>query len=454
MTPEPASAGGTAKRGRHHERSTTIPLIELQPRLGRLLPRAFIGAQRPDDVLHLGLELLRVLPPSGEVGCQARADGLRLRAFPLEQVAVKIQRNQGQHLLLALFHQQAFFFEGGINFVVHPPARQRVLGAAEQDLVPHPDAAVHLLVDVVAGQHLLFVQPAANAAALQRIVQAAGKQLVLVAVADEAGVELDGADHQRPHVFDEGLGHAAAAQEDLGNFRKFEQRSTRVYITRHMRLPQDIANLLAVAIRDVIWYKNSVVSFLKDCGVPPILLKKVEREFQEKTATVKVIHKLLDDLDTFGESGWVPAKTMLTKMNYWKGLETIEADRRPKAEKSLAALRLGMKDYLAQQEFESRKERETREKAMQADREARETISTLDHKKLQSFRDEFDSIYKLKDERERGNKFEPLMNRIFAHYNERSEGSFRRTGEQVDGLFYFDKHWYFVEIRWKGYKTK
>ena len=45
------------------------------------------------------------------------------------------------------------------------------------------------------------------------------------------------------------------------------------------------------------------------------------------------------------------------------------------------------------------------------------------------------------------------MNKIFAYYSERSEGPFERTGEQVDGLFYFDKHWYFVEIRWKADKS-
>ena len=35
-------------------------------------------------------------------------------------------------------------------------------------------AAIHLIADVVAGQYLLFVKPAADAAALQRVVQAAG----------------------------------------------------------------------------------------------------------------------------------------------------------------------------------------------------------------------------------------------------------------------------------------
>ena len=63
-----------------------------------------------------------------------------------------------------------------------------------------------------------------------------------------------------------------------------------------MRLPLDIAN----AIRDVIWYKKSVVAFFQDCGVPPMLLKKVEEEYKAKTPTVKVVHKLLDDLDIRG----------------------------------------------------------------------------------------------------------------------------------------------------------
>jgi hypothetical protein len=67
-------------------------------------------------------------------------------------------------------------------------------------------------LDVVARQ-----EPATDAAALQRIVQAAGKQLVLMTVADETGVEVDGANHQRPHVFDKVLGYATATQECLGN---------------------------------------------------------------------------------------------------------------------------------------------------------------------------------------------------------------------------------------------
>ena len=109
-----------------------------------------------------------------------------------------------------------------------------------------------------------------------------------------------------------------------------------------------------------------------------------------------------------------------------------------------------MKEFEAEQEYRERKEREKCERAMQEEREARGRISKLDHAKLQGFRDEFDAVYILRDKKERGDRFEALMNNIFGYYSERSEGPFQHTGEQVDGLFYFDKHWYLVEIRWKA----
>ena len=53
-----------------------------------------------------------------------------------------------------------------------------------------------------------------------------------------------------------------------------------------MNLPSDLANLLAVAVRDVVWFKDNVCSLLAECGVPkPILMevKKIgsEQEFVE-----------------------------------------------------------------------------------------------------------------------------------------------------------------------------
>jgi hypothetical protein len=220
-----------------------------------------------------------------------------------------------------------------------------------------------------------------------------------------------------------------------------------------VRVPQDIANPLAVAIRDVLWFKPNVFSFYKDCQLPKTILAEVKKQQQAGEPTIKTVHHVIDQLDSLGDEGWIIAKRILTKMYYWKDMQSIAPERKEKAVESLAAFRKVMKAFQEEQKELEKKEREERERAMQEEREARGRITQLDHAKLQSFRDEFDAVYVLNNKKERGDRFEALMNKIFAYYSERSEGPFERTGEQVDGLFYFDKHWYFVEIRWKADKS-
>ncbi|MGA2752139.1 MAG: hypothetical protein ABSE53_00120 [Terracidiphilus sp.] len=220
-----------------------------------------------------------------------------------------------------------------------------------------------------------------------------------------------------------------------------------------MRVPQDVANPLAIAIRDVLWYKANVLSFYKECEVPKGVLREVEKQQRAGTATIKTVHYILGELESYGETGSAASKLILTKMYYWKGLESVDPERKAQAAKSLASFRAVMKEFKAQQEFEERTAREARERTMQEERETRGRITSLDLTKLQTFRDEFDVVYVLSDKNERGRRFEALMNEIFAYYSERSEGPFERTGEQVDGLFYFDKHWYLVEIRWTAEKS-
>ena len=153
-----------------------------------------------------------------------------------------------------------------------------------------------------------------------------------------------------------------------------------------MRVPQDVANPLAIAIRDVLWYKPNVLSFFKDCQLPSALVAEVKDQQRAGTPTIKIVHFVLDKLDMYGDEGWVVAKRILTKMNYWKDTKSIEPDRRAHALESLAAFRSVMKEFEAEQEYLERKEREKREKGMQEERESRGRISQLDHAKLQSFR--------------------------------------------------------------------
>src|ERR1044071_1380476 len=216
-----------------------------------------------------------------------------------------------------------------------------------------------------------------------------------------------------------------------------------------MRLPQDVANLLAVAIRDVIWFKVPVRSFLAGCGVPNAIMIEVTRLQDEDTPTIKIVHYVLERLADKGNEGDKAAKKMLTKIHFWNDLHFIKTERKDKAVASLKALQEAVKRFEAQERFEQEK----REKEMHLERVERIRMGELDHSKLRGFREEFDRGFGMVNPQARGNAFQDLMNKVFAYYSEESRGDFNRTGEQIDGLFYFDKHWWYVEIRWKKEKA-
>jgi hypothetical protein len=209
------------------------------------------------------------------------------------------------------------------------------------------------------------------------------------------------------------------------------------------RLPQDIASLLAHCIRDLIWYKNSIFSFFEECGVPRSVMIEVRRE--KGMFTLQLVPLLLERLYEQGDEGFQIARTMLTKIYFWKDIHSVPAERKDQAIASLKALQQAYKTYVAQQQYEQ-------EEKSQQQRESRIQVSKLDHRKLQAFRDRFDEIYYL-NPKERGDAYEALLNDVFKYYFPDVFQSFNRTGEQVDGQFYFDSHWYFVEVRWRKEKA-
>jgi len=210
-------------------------------------------------------------------------------------------------------------------------------------------------------------------------------------------------------------------------------------VTSSKRLPQDIANLLAICIRDLIWYKDSILSFLRECGVPRSIMLEAERSRNEPT--LRLIPQVLERLYAKGDDGYEVIRKMLTRIYYWKDIHTVPADRKDSAVKSLKQLQQAYKKFDAQESYE-------RDKKAQEQREDRLKLRKLDHKLLQSFRDRFDEIY-FYDPAPRGNAYEKLLNDIFVYYFADAFEGFNRTGEQIDGQFYFDGHWYYVEVRWR-----
>jgi len=180
-----------------------------------------------------------------------------------------------------------------------------------------------------------------------------------------------------------------------------------------MRLPQDLANLLAIAIRDVVWFKKNVQSFLEETGVPKAILLEADAKRREGAATIPIIHHVLDRLADLGTEGFAVEQKMLTRMYYWNDLHSVSADRRSEAVASLKALREGHDRFRGQQEYQAEVE-----KIAHKDRVERTTIRPVDHARLEAFRVDFDRVHRIVDRQQRGNAFQDLMNQIFDYYSE------------------------------------
>jgi len=94
------------------------------------------GAFLAQRISRASRRQLRSRFPAGEVTSQPGSDLLGFTASPLliEQEAVQVERDQGQHFAFALLHELAFLLEGAVDLVVNPPACQRVPGTTQQDL--------------------------------------------------------------------------------------------------------------------------------------------------------------------------------------------------------------------------------------------------------------------------------------------------------------------------------
>ena len=160
-----------------------------------------------------------VLVPGGEVGDEVFTNfartvfaGVGVEAFPGLEGWEGDKAEGEEHA--AVFGE--FVFAGFGDFGFDPFAVHAVRGEDEEECVVEADGFVDLLVDFLAGSHVVRGEPAADAGVLEVGVEAVGEALVLSGVGDEAGVELDGFIEEGWEVFDEIFGEAAASEEGNG----------------------------------------------------------------------------------------------------------------------------------------------------------------------------------------------------------------------------------------------
>ena len=209
-----------------------------------------------------------------------------------------------------------------------------------------------------------------------------------------------------------------------------------------LSMPEDLVSLFAVATRDVLWFKPKVLRFFEKAGVPESILLDIRRRQEEPT--IKLCYAVIDALEHKGEEGKAIIQRLVSTVAEWHDLSHLKADKQRTARERQTTLKSAIRDYANKARYQEEQERRA-----QNERESRTAVSKIDHARLQGFRERFDVIYVMQDRRARGDALEALMNEIFDYYCQKSLGAFRRDGEQIDGQFYFDGHYYYVEVRWR-----
>ncbi len=208
------------------------------------------------------------------------------------------------------------------------------------------------------------------------------------------------------------------------------------------RLPEALVSRFAIAVRDVLWFKKSVSRFLERAGVPPAIMTELRQSADEPT--VPKCLRVIDLLEQSGPDGAKVIQRLMREISEWSDLGHLDADKRLKAKASQLQLKNEIRAYADRTRYVQEQERK-----QHREREGHGRPHSLDHQRLQAFRENFDATFAIANRKARGNALEALLNDVFDYYCPESRGPFRRDGEQVDGHFRYDGHDYFCEIRWR-----
>ena len=92
------------------------------------------------------------------------------------------------------------------------------------------------------------------------------------------------------------------------------------------------------------------------------------------------------------------ARKILTSIHNWKGIPALPITHQKSAKEAIAALQAACVQFIAEMEFQERKNQEEIEKRQHQERIKRTQFEkNLDHAKLQKFRDEFHQIFVMPD---------------------------------------------------------
>jgi len=209
--------------------------------------------------------------------------------------------------------------------------------------------------------------------------------------------------------------------------------------------PPEVIQALKEVLRNIYWYKDDLRLFFLACELPNnIIIKQGWHDPQEYK--VLIAGKVLNELVSMGEAGLGHMRHMIQQVinirsfDHLRQLEDWE-DKISAARKSVEALRKLILKHDATFRKECKERTVRTDRIVQALRRRNEEIGRLQK--------EFYKLVATKDARRRGILFQEFLYELFKAYDLNPRGSFRITGEQLDGAFEFDMTQFLLEAKWE-----
>jgi hypothetical protein len=209
--------------------------------------------------------------------------------------------------------------------------------------------------------------------------------------------------------------------------------------------PPEVIRALKDAMKSVYWYKDDLRLFLTAVDLPKGLVAR-QGWHDPQEYKVRIVGKILDELTESGEEGLGPIRRLIHSV-----LEIPNFDHLSNLDDGAAKVQAARRSVEALRGLVSRNDesfRKTRIDRSSASNKIADSIKRRNDD-LERLSKRFTELVGSNDPQARGFLFEGFLHDLFAAYDLNPRGSFKITGEQIDGAFELEGTQFLLEAKWE-----
>jgi hypothetical protein len=209
--------------------------------------------------------------------------------------------------------------------------------------------------------------------------------------------------------------------------------------------PPEVITALKDALRSIYWYKDDLRLFLSAVELPTGLVAR-QGWHDPQEYKVRIVGKVLDELVASGEEGLGPMRRLIKAV-----LEIPNFNHLRDLDDGAAKVQGARRNVETLRELVSRHDESFSKSVTERGNVGNKIMEAVKRRNddLERLTRRFNELVGTTDPQARGFLFESFLHDMFAAYDLNPRGSFKITGEQIDGAFEFEGTQFLVEARWE-----